>query len=78
MKLFEVIDPLREMCGVTRGGIQLCCIVCLSGLTLLVKSLAGTQTHLPLFELVHRDVLLDRSDIEPQPKMCLNHCTGVY
>lgn len=70
MMSFKVIALLREMGRVV-------CLFKWFNITGL-----GIQTHLPLFESVYCDVLLDQPGIERQPNLCvcvcLNHSTGVY
>lgn len=69
---FKVIALLREMGRVV-------CLFKWFNITGL-----GIQTHLPLFESVYCDVLLDQPGIERQPNLCvcvcvrLNHSTGVH
>lgn len=57
MMSFKVIALLREMGRVV-------CLFKWFNITGL-----GTQTHLPLFESVHCDVLLDQPGIERQPNL---------
>lgn len=61
---FKVIALLREMGRVV-------CLFKWFNITGL-----GIQTHLPLFESVYCDVLLDQPGIERQPNLCVCVCVS--